>query len=96
MLHLIALPQNDPRLESALKLISNEDDIVVLNRGVDHASSAETLTPLASLISADVHILPNPEQTHSDGTLPLTYIDATKLLALTEKHAACLSWYPDT
>lgn len=95
MLHLIALPQQDPRLESAIKLISNEDDIVLLDRGTDHASSAEALAPLASLIRADVHILSSIEPMTSDNTMSLTYIDATELLELTEKHDASLSWYPD-
>lgn len=95
MLHLIALPQQDPRLESAIKLISNEDDIVLLDRGTDHAVSAEALAPLASLIRADIHILSSIEPMTSANTMSLTYIDATELLELTEKHDASLSWYPD-
>lgn len=95
MLHLIALPQHDPRLESAIKLISNEDDIVLLDHGADHASCTDALTPLASLITANVHILSSVTQTTLGGALPLTYIDAAALLELTEKHAASVSWYPD-
>lgn len=96
MLHLIALPHNDPRLYSAIKLISAEDDIVLLDHGVDLASSVDKLTPLTSTINANVHLLvPSAKLSPNANNLPLTYIDATKLLALTEKHAASVSWYPD-
>jgi sulfur transfer complex TusBCD TusB component (DsrH family) len=95
VLHLIALPQQDPRLDSAIKLISDEDDIVLLDCGTDHASSPETLAPLASLIGADVHILSAIKPLPCSNATSLTYIDAMGLLQLTEKHAASLSWYPD-
>lgn len=99
MLHLIALPLNDQRLDSAVKLINADDDVVFLDRGIAHATSAETL----ALFSAEVNLsvlLPDAQTLQSLDSAPaagetVTIIRAEALLTLSDKHTASLSWYPD-
>lgn len=99
MLHLVAFPPNNTqRLRQALQRIDAGDDVVLLELAQEFATSLEHFSVLSESIAVNApsttvnFFLLGDENIASQ--LPVARIDYSQLIALTEKHAASLSWYP--
>lgn len=90
MLHLVGFPADRNDLFALLLGTLNDNDaVVLLDEGLQWADNETAMAALHSEASVSVHLL--------GGKAPIagiTVIMAMDLVALSEQHPACSSWYP--
>ena len=90
MLHLLGFPSNRNDLfELLLTTLNDNDDVVMLDEGLQWVEDKAALARLISEASVSVYQLSEKPLDAS-----LSSITAAQLIALSEKHPACSSWYP--
>lgn len=90
MLHLLGFPADRNDLFGLLLATLNDNDaVVLLDEGLPWAGNETAMAALLNEASVSVHLL--------GGNAPIAgipVITATDLVALSEQHPACSSWYP--
>lgn len=89
MLHLLALPPKETELlAQAVSLIGTDDTVVFLDQGL---ALLQDQALLARLRQCECYVW-SPD---ADPAGNFSTIDAEGLVALSEQHPTCLSWYPE-
>lgn len=91
MLHLLGFPANRNDLFGLLLCTLNDnDEVVLLDEGLQWAGNEAAMAELCNKASVSVHLLGDKPQVAVTG---INLITATELVALSEQHPACSSWY---
>ena len=90
MLHLLGFPadRND-LLELLLSTLNENDEVVLLDEGLQWAGNEAAIAKLRAEPSICLHLL--SEQAMDTG---INNITTTEMVILSEQHPACSSWYP--
>lgn len=87
MLHLIGFaPHHHQLLERVSAMVSEHDEVVLLDDGLPFAKDQATLDALQKSLGVPVYCC-------TVDAHPGNHIDYAALVRLTEKHQASLSWY---
>lgn len=90
MLHLLGFPaERNDLFGLFLNALNDHDSVVLLDEGRQWASNDAAMAELHNKAGITVHLLDDEPQVAG-----INIITATELVALSEQHPACSSWYP--
>ena len=90
MLHLLGFPADRSDLFGLLlRTLNDNDEVVLVDEGLQWAGNETAVAQLRNQTNITVYLLSEERQITGIPT-----ITAADMVALSEQHAACSSWYP--